>query len=217
MSYEQFKAELTRDYELFAAALMGHYLAIVAATGAPAGAPYVDRFASLARYQVSEFIAGADNRIDHYATTVADGVDVDARIALLKQSLRVIVIKNARDLTTRLRGGNDGLKTLFNRPMGSVGLLLQQQLAKPTLKSADDAGRMWDSSKLVALIARDFAYQVLIDVQAATLTAMGETRARLVYPDTQHRNNGIMIDLADLPQLRHEIFHPNASAELTHV
>lgn len=220
---DQFKVELVRDYDTFAAALMGRYLAVQAAAGTPAPAHAIDQFASLARGHVTQFIVGADNRINGWVAALGAGADHEARSDALKQSLRVIAIKNSRDLATRLRGGDLGAKALFNRPMGALGGLLQQQLAKPNLKSLDDAGRVWDSSKLVGMIGRDFAYQTLIDTQAYHL-ALAADAAQVFYEDPEHPYHGLRVSLSgadpELPSfasIRKQVFHPNASAQLRHV
>jgi hypothetical protein len=220
---DQFGLDLARDYDTFALTLTGRYLAIQAAAGTPTPPFFIEQFSGLARGHVTQFIAGADNRIDGWVTDLGDGVDLSGRSEALKQSLRVIAIKNARDLATRLRGGHVGLKNLFTGPMGSLGTLLQRQLASPDLKSMDDAGRIWDSSKLVRTVGRDFAYQSLIDVQAYHL-ALDSDVAQVVYDDPEHVYHGMRISLSgadpkltSLTSARKLIFHPNASAQLSHV
>lgn len=220
---DQFRFDLARDYDNYASALTGRYLAIQAAAGTPAPAFFIEQFVSLTRGHVTQFIIGADNRINGWVADLGNGVDHEPRASALKQSLRVIAVKNARDLTARLRGGHLGAAAMFNRPMGALGDLLQRQLAKPDLKSLDDAGRLWDSSKLVGMIGRDFAYQSLIDAQAYHL-ALGGDRARIAYEDESHPYHGLIVSLtgadSDLPSLasvRKPVFHPNASAQLSHV
>ena len=91
------------------------------------------------------------------------------------------------------------------------------------MKSVDAAGRLWDSSKLVALLGRDFAYQSFIDTQARALGLHSDV-AQVTYDDPNHPYCGLRVSLSgadkalpSLADVRKSVFHPNATAYLTHV
>lgn len=223
MDFNIFAAELTGAYELFSAALVGRYLSVLSAAGSPAPANYVRQFSGMARDLVTQFAITADTRINQYVANIDSGADVSARARHLKRSLSAISVKNASDLMRQLRAGSNNLKSLLADATGATGMLLQRRLASPQLKSVDSAGRLWDSTKLVRFMVRDFAYQCQIDAQAANLAVMSDL-AQVVYPDDAHAGYGLVVSLTGatpdkptLASIRTTVFHPNSSATLRHV
>lgn len=212
MQFDHFGTQVSARYQLYVAAVLGAYSARLAAgTGKyTAGDFRNDAYAQLitlgndVRRMVREYLyqhgqgaravrtQGFEKQLDHVAQQMI--ITLANRLQLGAQSLAGVLIRGAT---------------------GAIGTLIQQRLARPvTLTARDSAGRAWVADKLVAFLARDFAYQTYIDHQIGQMLIDGAVMARVVYPDPEHVNHNLEVRLDNLGPLRPTVFHPNASAVL---
>lgn len=214
MKANHFGADLAASYQGFLSGLTACYLA------AQAGGISLHDFRARAATSVQDFIQRAGTAAAGYVEELAlDGYSEP--LGAFVDQLRRIVSKNAADLTQKLSGGVR-LADMLTRPAGAVGTLLRMRVSAPRFTASDSAGRAWPAEKLVPLIARQFAYNALIDAQAAGIEG---DLAEVFYADQTHMHFGSILSISgasskypSLESLRQAIFHPNASAELrTHV
>lgn len=83
------------------------------------------------------------------------------------------------------------------------------------LRMADSLGRSQDIRRLVWLQARQFAVDAHVVGQVIRLQELGHQVAKLHYPETEHRNEGIELSLDEVESWRREYFHPNSKALVT--
>jgi len=215
MRFDQFSNQVSNDYALFTLALSGLCLRTAVTPQ------------SIAQLQVeghravNSFVKTASDAADYYLITLDDGVvsrDQRDRQGRLLTALRIIATKNLTDSVLRVKNGS-APKSMLYGGSAAMDALMKQAQDKQDFKAVDSAGRVWHASKLVKALTRDFAYQTLIDMQAATLAAIGDL-AVVSYPDATHVYNGLVISFTGTPEypslasVRSAIFHPNASAQL---
>ncbi len=211
MDYDRYASSLRAEYEAFGGALISDYLKH---TSTGRGLDAVGEFRQAGLGLVSRFVARAVSLTNDYLAPMGSGSFTDARDQPFLNALRQIAIKNLNDLIVRLMGGGARQANALTRPAGAVGLLLQKKLAKPELLAADRAGRKWPAEKLVAVLARDFAYQTYLDAEIERFDEEGVETVQVVYPDATHKNHGLSMRLDDVAPVRKSIFHPNSQARL---
>lgn len=146
------------------------------------------------------------------------GVAPEAMRAFL-DALNAIAVHNVAMLVANL-GGAPTLSSVMSEVSGAFSALLRRRASAPAFTAEDSAGRRWPANKLVAFLARDMAYNAMIDFQARSIAAQG-VPAQVVYSDPLHRYFGSLLSVdgsdAALPSLasqRAVVFHPNSRAEL---
>lgn len=216
MQFDSYTSGIQVGYEAFAATLIGQYL--TAQTSAISQPAAVEGLRTTGVQQALRFAEYAKVLTDEYHATLAHGAPADAydRSQQYLTALLHVAIGNVNDLVLKLMGNGGRLADLLTQRAGAIGQLLQQRLAKPTLTATDTSGRSWAADKLVAVIARDYAYQRFIDDQLAGIEG---DLVRVVHPDPGHRWHGTILSRAGegypkLEDLRREIFHPNSTAEV---
>ncbi|MPQ56299.1 hypothetical protein [Duganella sp. FT27W] len=208
MDFEQYGTTLSQQYENFAAKLNLDYLTYRAA---PAAAAASMRLTGL--LTVDTFITSAKNTTLEYLRSLGAGAPTDGLLPYLNQ-IHAIAMTNLNELITKLGTGDLNVGSVLTRPGGAMGEIARRIMAKPELMAKDTAGRNWRSDKLVALLARDFAYQAYIDARVNQVAAAGYDMVALIYPNPEHRNQGVTLRIDQLESVRHQFFHPNATARL---
>lgn len=143
-----------------------------------------------------------------------------ARLAITMLDVSNISNQVLRAANREVFEGSPGLVDLMRTARtGSIGLLAQQRMAKPTFRAKDSAGRTWDADKLMNTIVRDFAYQTFIDAQFQEAVNDGATEVTIEHPDPNHALSGTTISMGDpaWQKLRNETFHINSSLTISHV
>lgn len=211
-TYDEYGRQVQGAYQVYTLALTGAYLALQSAGRGPDATPELRR---QGMSLVDTLMNSVHNMTGQFLNTLPDGPDATERETHLRADLHRIATKNLNDLIVRLMGVGLRPADILTAPAGAVGLLLQQRLARPRFTARDSAGRVWDASKLVAVIARDFAYQGYIDNALARQQAIGADRIDVVYADPARNKT---LDLATAITQRKMIFHVNGTATIkTHV
>ena len=117
-------------------------------------------------------------------------------------SITVQLIKKANlAITTGIANG--AATMLGNNAHGSLGQLVARASQTLNLSVVDSAGRTWkDPSALVQTIVRDYHYQHEVDERINQLKEQGQTSFAV---------GGHIYQLDNLPNLRSQLFHPNAN------
>lgn len=218
MNNAAFTSRLSVVFSLFQARLQNRYATARLVGDSPAAA---HRMQLDARKDVSEFVSAADQVVAFYLRDTVGGALVDPfateRGQLFVRELRGIALDCMMQALRKLRG-MDPSKLLQSRGSSAIDQLLRANADKLEFTARDGAGRIWKSADgLVAFLARDFAYQLDVDLTARRMRAAGEEKAQIVYPDPTHAGFGEVIDLVNLPLIRGRFFHPNSSARLASV
>jgi len=208
MDFELYASETAVDYAGFAAGLTARYLTVRAGREITPSAVHELRMSGLAA--VVSFVSRASERADRYLYNLTNGDALIARERHVNE-LRSIAVGNANDLATRLMAGTPRLASLLNREAGAIGQLLAAKVETVELTATDRSGRRWPADKLVALVAREFAYNAFIDQQLATI---GTDMVEVIHPDPSHAHNGVKLYKHELGAYRRAIFHPNSQAQV---
>lgn len=211
MDYDRYASAIRAEYDAFAGNLTADYLAL---TAAGRGVDGVGQFRMGGLALISTLLGRAIALTNDYVAPLGGGAVRDARENPWLNTLRQIATKNLNDLIVKLMGGGMRPADLLNRPAGAVGLLLQKKMDRPRLTARDKAGRAWQADKLVALMARDFAYQAYLDATIERFDEEGVEWVQVVYPDSTHDNHGLHMRLDEVGLIRKSIFHPNSNARL---
>lgn len=224
MRYDTFAAAVVNDHAAFVSGLNGRYLAAVA-PGADKSPRQKIKLIQDGMRAALVFLQQAELRAHDFTDDVTAGrfVDtVEARKGAFIAALRLLATENVREVAKRYAAGNLNLGSVLQGGAGALGGILQQRLAGDNLLATDSSGRRWKSPMLVKTMARDFAYQSTIDVQAIDLAAT-EDLASVVYPNVEHPGFGLVVSFSGkgagepFERVRDTIFHVNSSAELRHV
>lgn len=87
----------------------------------------------------------------------------------------------------------------------------------------DGAGRKWKAADFFATTVSKAILQLYVESFIFCLAEQGETHAKVVYPNPQHANHGLVFSIADdgteftFEKIRDAIWHPNSSAEVERV
>lgn len=211
MDYDRYASAVRAEYAAFVSHITAEYLAR-GASGQGVEAVSELRIAGLKR--VSALMTHVLALTNDYLAPTGNGTLHDPRDNTWLSELRQIAVKNLNDLIARMMGGAGRLADMLNRPAGAVGLLLQKKVARPELFAIDRSGRRWHAEKLVAVMARDFAYQTYLDRTIAELEAAGAEWAQVAHPNGEHQQHGLVIHLPKIGLIRKSIFHPNSHARL---
>jgi len=209
MEYDRYASAVRHEYASFTNDVMTEYL-----TRSAAGVESVGAFRVYGLGKVSGLLARVLTLTNDYLAPTGNGALRDPRDNVWIDTLRHIAIKNVNDLIVRLMGGAGRLADTLTRPAGAVGLLLQRKVARPELTATDHSGRKWQADKLVAVMARDFAYQAYLDATIDKLKGEGVEWVQVAHPSAYHPHHGLVMRLAEVGQLRKSIFHPNSHARL---
>lgn len=224
MEHVRFASAISEVYSTYAMGLQNIYL-----KARLAGQSMTPRAVLDAQFAASEklqwLVSRVDERTTAYLQQTAGAALADAKIAergaTFVAGIRRQAAGDMNQLVRALRAPD--MKGAFNVAVaGPMKELLRRKQQTLTLTSLDTAGRRWDSPKLATVVARDFAYQLAIDAQARAISQTSDL-AQVVYPNPAHVNHGLIISLTgaegypSLADVRPEIFHPNATAQLAHV
>lgn len=225
MHHDEFAARVSAAYHTYAAALTSLYMRTRLA-GAHLAPRVVVNLQTDAEKILAGFLGSADAMTTSYLQDTTGGALVNPAVtaqgASFIKDMRRVGHDNIRTVVRRARGADIG-GMLTSEPEGALRDLLRRAQDTIDFTSRDSAGRTWKSPKLVSFLARDFGYQTAIDASASRIAEVSDT-AQVAYPNPEHPYHGLILSLsgadASLPSLestRHLIFHPNASAKLTHV
>jgi len=218
--YDQFAAQLSDGYKLFALALTGMFAQTVAAGVSPHS---ITRLQSDGLQAVNSFMQMSSESIDHYLITIDDGVvtrSMRDRQSAFLVTLRALTTKNLTNTVLRAKGSTTGFGQMLKETgAGLFEALMKKRMEQP-FTARDSAGRNWNAGALVRTQARDLAYQTLIDSQAAKIGTTSDL-ASVSYSDNMHDFFGLRLSLTGatpgfqtLASVRAKVFHPNANAEL---
>jgi hypothetical protein len=218
MIYDDFGAQLKREYDLFLFALAGRYLSLMA-PGAEVS-PFMVRQLKEAGAALREtFLQLANQRVTDYVSTYASASAENRGKAFLND-LSGLTNQNVNSLTLKMKGAAKSALSSVQGAHGGIGLLLQRKLATPEFKVVMTSGRTFDAAPLVKSLARNFAYQTWID---HTLTEIGATSdlAQVQYADPAHAGFGQIFSISgntagypSYDQIAAEVFHFNAQATI---
>lgn len=221
MRYDRFASDISAVYELYSSALMS----LLSNARLQMLSPSVILKLQVEGNQAMiAMLKAADALTFVYLTEVEGGTPTDPPTDRgdtdFTKALRVIAFKNVTQMVLMAKGGKpfDSLLTHMN---GAMAALLKERGAERTLSVLDSAGRTWRSSTLAKFLARDFAYQTFLDIQAVKLAEQGDL-VEVSYTDPTHANQGLVLSLSgaegypSLASVRAKIFHPNATAQLIH-
>lgn len=223
MEYDRFGLAIAGEHGQFARSLQSIF-----ASTRLAGAHGVFSKAYTQAHQLAQrFVGAADVETTTYLNQTLGGALTNElgiyKGAVLMRSLRSVALGNVESMLRQLRGSRD-TEAALTRGVGMFAALTAQRRDTLVFESKDSAGRTWQSEKLVRFIARDFAYQVQLDGSAQSLLAAGRTLAQVTYMNPEHDSHGLVVSLTgehkgipSLESVRPTIFHPNATALLTHV
>ncbi|MDR9847022.1 hypothetical protein [Herbaspirillum huttiense] len=215
MTPELFANHIGTQFRAYAAGLLASYLQIQSAGPTPAA---ISEFRRVGTGNLHLLMDQASATGRELLGLLPFGERSEPRLLAFEHAMRIFASQVLVDLARRLAGGTERMANLLTRDAGAVGLLLQRKLAKPDLTLRDKGGRQWEADKLVAVVARDFAYQAEIDSQA---NAIEGDLAVVTYPNPHHAGYGRVLSLrgategyASFAALRSAIFHPNSTAAL---
>lgn len=211
MEYDRYRGAVLVAYEAYAGKLTSEYLA---AQAAGRGLEAVGALRATGLAALRALVQQVRALTDDYLAALDHGAGVDERSVFWLADLERIATKNLNDLLVRLMGGGLRVADLLHEKAGAIGLLLQKKMGVPRLTARDGAGRAWQSDQLVAVMARDFAYQAYLDATIERLDADGVELVDIAYPDPGHANHGLTIRLDEVALVRRTLFHPNSTARL---
>lgn len=108
-----------------------------------------------------------------------------------------------------------------SKRQNSLIYLRAKEKGDPKFYFVDRINRRWPSQKYIRSIWRHHLLTAYNETYLFTLAEYGETTARVVHLDPNHRVHGLVLAIADEGNLlryedvRDEIFHPNADAIVT--
>lgn len=219
MEYDRFTSAINFGYESFFADLKSLYLEARLAHSTSRAIALME-FGGKADKLLKSFLKHANQLSATYSIMFPIGVQEEGAETVFSASLRALAVFNVASVTQKLKLS---VGTMLTRPGGAMAELARVSTDTIELHSKDAAGRTWKSSALVRTMARDFAYQRFIDHQAYAFGLQGSTLVKINYLDQNHQDQGLIISLGDQPgyvslqSVRRRIFHPNASATLSHV
>lgn len=209
MDFEQYAQSLRQQYDTFTNRLAMEFAAYQKMGGAATNAMRVSGLLA-----VDSFVTTASNTTRDYLRGLGTGVDTGALVGYLTQ-VHAIAAGNLNEMITRLSApAGPTIASVLTRPSGVMGQLAAKAQAEAQLGAKDSAGRNWKADKLIALLSRDFAYQAYVDATVSKIEAAGYDMVQLTYPDKSHRNQGLVLRLTEIPDVRKTLFHPNATARL---
>lgn len=211
MDYDRYASAVRAEYATFANELLTEYLT---QTSAGRGLDAVGSFRLFGLGKVAGLLTRATALTNDYLAPTGKGTLRDTRDNPWLDALRQIAIKNLNDLIVRMMGGTARLANTLTRPAGAVGLLLQRKVATPELVANDKSGRKWPADKLVAVMARDFAYQAYLDAAIERFEAEGVEWVEVAHSNPDHPAHGTVMRIDEISLVRKSIFHPNSNARL---
>lgn len=223
MEYDRFGNAIASEYGRFASQLQAIY-----ASTRLAGSRSDPRAAStLAHQAFVRFFGSADSIASDYLKNTTGGVltnpETLTRAGALLGMLRTMSIANIETMLRGLRGARD-LEPVMTLSPGIFSKLIGMRRDSLVFETPDGAGRKWKSEQLARFLARDFAYQAQVDAWAQSLIDEGVELAQVSYADPSHDGHGQVVSLTgsvdthpSLASVRASVFHPNATALLTHV
>ncbi|CAB4122121.1 hypothetical protein UFOVP26_82 [uncultured Caudovirales phage] len=196
---------IAMGYELFHRSIYALYLK--KATDGKTDAFTVTTFAREALAMSNRFYDSGLRHINDYVAVSTNGVSEDAVNRV--NGLREILINKLDALTTdsiryyqsKLRNG-----ALFGQKAGFTDREFDYRVK-------DARGRSLDPINYVTGLVRSFATDTYF-VSAVDLLATNGFNAKIVYPDPNHKNNGLVFDPTDNEQVKvfAQLFHPYSQA-----
>lgn len=225
MWLDQVAPMLTIRYESFLYSLTGRYLTqVVAGQGVPTS-EIRSIEADIRRWAQGDFLEQTKLMVADMVRSEVVGLPdqykaaVEARAERFVAALAQVCSENIATVLRLARGIGGGNVPTIDGTAGAVGLLIQRKAGKVDYKVKDTAGRTWGAEALVSFMVRDFVYQAKLDVALGKLSAAGETLAVVVYPKSDHANNGLVFAIdtpvegyPTLAFIRPTVFHPNSTA-----
>ena len=215
MIYDEFGAQMKREYELFLFALSGRYLSLIA-PGADVSPMMIRQFTQSASQLQATFIQTAIQRIEQFATTYPSA-SAEKRSTRLVSELMRITASNIETLTLRMKGGAQNALAGVKNAHGAMGLLLQQKLSNPEFRVKTPKGRSFDAVSYTHAEARNFAYLAWIDATLERI-ALTSDLAEVRYPSADHAAYGTVFSISGSTpgyksfQEMELLFHYNSTA-----
>lgn len=216
MKSEEFARHVSLEFELFQTSITNIYL-----TRFGIGSNVAQQSEHALKVALSEVVYRFSERLSTLTSNYLNALEVGntdlhkVRANLFSLRMRKIMVENVRSVLQKAFSTNRS--NVFTRSLGALGLILQANSQKVEFVSQDAGGKQWSSLTLVYQYARDFAYQSLIDSQAAAINGL----AKVAFPDPNHKNNGLIVDTRHgdshglLPyEVRQLVFYPNSNAQL---
>ena len=225
MIYDEFGLRLGDEYEMLLKALSGQYMSIVA-PGIEITPHAIKSFIIDSRRLGNTFFQIAESEADKYLENLyGDSAELpqtalDAKYEFLNL-LRRTVMENAIQLSKMLRVGSSDYKRVIKDASGSLGLLLQKKMSVIEFKTHDSAGRKWDARRMVAVSARDFAYQTWLTMRVEQLLGEGFKLGYIERDVPKDQDRGFAFSLGEkigaypaFDEIRGKIFHVNSTARV---
>lgn len=171
MVFDDLATRLSAEYALFLFALTGRYQQM-RAPGIEITPREIVKLNGKAHELANTFYLIAERDVSDYLQPMLEDASESARDGLIVRKkevlsrLRAGLLENLHQVVKLARTGVGGVGSMLTGTTGAIGLLVQRQAGTIQFKATDAAGRKWDAEKLFKTLARDFAYQSWLDVQA---------------------------------------------------
>lgn len=218
MIYDDFGAQMKKEYDVFLFALAGRYLSAMAP-----GAEVTPKMVNDLKADVADlrdtYLSSASKSITAYVAELENGDSTEQSVTLMNE-LAMVTSQNISTLIGRMKGVHqDALKSVKNAH-GGIGLLLQKKLATPEFSVETSSGRKYKAADYVRGMTRDFAYRLWLSARMEQISWTTDL-ATVSYDDPSHANYGLVFSISgdsteypSFASLERSIFHFNASAKV---